>query len=45
MKSTRIGTSHHSRIVNHTAALHPFHIHQIRFLAYTENRVPLARQG
>jgi FtsP/CotA-like multicopper oxidase with cupredoxin domain len=42
MASVRIGTYQHWRIVNETAELHPFHIHQVHFLAYAENGVPLA---
>jgi suppressor of ftsI len=42
MTSVRVGTYQHWRIVNQTAELHPFHIHQVHFLAYAENGVPLA---
>jgi FtsP/CotA-like multicopper oxidase with cupredoxin domain len=42
MTSARVGTYQHWRIVNQTAELHPFHIHQVHFLAYAENGVPLA---
>lgn len=42
MTTARIGTYQHWRIVNRTAELHPFHIHQVHFLAYAENGVPLA---
>src|SRR4029077_5806557 len=42
MTSVRVGTFQHWRIVNQTAELHPFHIHQVHFLAYAENGVPLA---
>ena len=42
MTSARVGTYQHWRIVNRTAELHPFHIHQVHFLAYEENGVPLA---
>jgi suppressor of ftsI len=41
MTSERVGTYQHWRIVNRTAELHPFHIHQVHFLAYAENGVPL----
>jgi suppressor of ftsI len=34
-------TYQHWRIVNETAELHPFHIHQVHFLAYAQNGVPL----
>jgi suppressor of ftsI len=43
MTSARVGTYQHWRIVNATAELHPFHIHQVHFLAYAENGVPLAQ--
>jgi FtsP/CotA-like multicopper oxidase with cupredoxin domain len=33
MTSARVGTYQHWRIVNETAELHPFHIHQVHFLA------------
>jgi len=42
MTSIRVGAYQHWRIVNRTAELHPFHIHQVHFLANTENGVPLA---
>jgi FtsP/CotA-like multicopper oxidase with cupredoxin domain len=41
MTSARVGTYQRWRIVNRTAELHPFHIHQVHFLAYAENGVPL----
>jgi FtsP/CotA-like multicopper oxidase with cupredoxin domain len=41
MISARVGTYQHWRIVNESAELHPFHIHQVHFLAYSENGVPL----
>jgi FtsP/CotA-like multicopper oxidase with cupredoxin domain len=41
MTTARVGTYQHWRIVNQTAELHPFHIHQVHFLAYAENGVPL----
>jgi suppressor of ftsI len=40
--TVRVGTYQHWRIVNRTAELHPFHIHQVHFLAYAENGVPFA---
>jgi suppressor of ftsI len=43
MTSARVGTYQHWRIVNQTAELHPFHIHQVHFLAYAENGTPLAQ--
>src|SRR5437667_217152 len=42
MTTARISTYQHWRIVNQTGELHPFHIHQVHFLAYAENGVPLA---
>jgi suppressor of ftsI len=41
MTSARVGTYQHWRIVNETAELHPFHIHQVHFFAYAQNGVPL----
>jgi suppressor of ftsI len=41
MTTARVGTYQHWRIVNRTAELHPFHIHQVHFLAYAENGAPL----
>lgn len=41
MTTAHIGTYQHWRILNATAELHPFHIHQVHFLAYAENGVPL----
>ncbi len=43
MTSVRVGTYQHWRIVNQTAELHPFHIHQAHFMAYAENGVALAQ--
>lgn len=37
MTSARVGTYQHWRILNATAELHPFHIHQVHFLAYAQN--------
>jgi suppressor of ftsI len=42
MTSVRVGTYQHWRIVNRTAELHPFHIHQVHFLAYGENGISLS---
>ena len=42
MISARVGTYQHWRIINRTRELHPFHIHQVHFLAYAENGVPVA---
>ena len=41
MTSVRVGTYQHWRIVNESAELHPFHIHQVHFLAYAQNDAPL----
>ncbi len=37
MTTAHVGTYQHWRIVNDTAELHPFHIHQVHFLAYAQN--------
>ncbi|HZZ16297.1 MAG TPA: multicopper oxidase domain-containing protein, partial [Candidatus Sulfotelmatobacter sp.] len=42
MTTARVGTYRHWRIINQSAELHPFHIHQVHFLAYAENGVTLA---
>jgi FtsP/CotA-like multicopper oxidase with cupredoxin domain len=39
MLHVKIGSMQHWRINNATSVLHPFHIHQIHFLAYAENGV------
>jgi suppressor of ftsI len=41
MTTVRVGGHQHWRIVNQTAELHPFHIHQVHFLAYAEKGAPL----
>jgi suppressor of ftsI len=41
MTTARVGTYQHWRIVNESAELHPFHIHQVHFLTYAQNNVPL----
>ena len=41
MTTARVGTYQHWRILNQSRELHPFHIHQVHFLAYAENGVPL----
>ena len=33
----RVGGMQHWRVVNATREVHPFHIHQVHFLAYSEN--------
>ena len=45
MTSARVGTYQHWRIVNRTGELHPFHVHQVHFLAYEENGVPLSHSA
>jgi suppressor of ftsI len=40
--SARVGKYQHWRILNRITELRPFHIHQVRFLAYAENGVPVA---
>ena len=42
MLRVRVGSMQHWRIVNGTNELHPFHIHQIHFLAFAENGAPLS---
>lgn len=41
MLHVKVGSMQHWRIVNATGELHPFHIHQIHFLAYAQNGAPL----
>jgi suppressor of ftsI len=41
MTTASVGTYQHWRIVNASAELHPFHIHQVHFLAYAQNDAPL----
>ena len=41
MTTAPVGTYQHWRIVNATAELHPFHIHQVHFLTYAQNAAPL----
>src|SRR6201996_5209628 len=43
MTSVSIGGFHHGRVVNKTHEVHPFHIHQVHFLAYAENGKRFAR--
>jgi len=40
MTTASLGTYQHWRIVNATAELHPFHIHQVHFLAYAQDGTP-----
>jgi suppressor of ftsI len=39
MLTVRVGSLQRWRIVNNTRELHPFHIHQVHFLAYSSNGV------
>ena len=42
MVRAKVGSYQHWKIVNATGELHPFHIHQVHFLAYAENDRPVA---
>jgi len=37
MLAVKTGAYYHWRIVNNTDEVHPFHIHQVHFLAFDEN--------
>jgi suppressor of ftsI len=39
MLRARVGSMQHSRVVNETGEVHPFHIHQVHFLAHAVNGV------
>jgi FtsP/CotA-like multicopper oxidase with cupredoxin domain len=39
MLRVKVGSVQHWRVVNATNELHPFHIHQVHFLAYAENGI------
>ncbi len=41
MARVKVGTYQHWRIVNETRELHPMHLHQVHFLAYAVDGVPL----
>ena len=43
MTTVSIGGFHHWRVVNNTHEVHPFHIHQVHFLAYAENGTRASR--
>jgi suppressor of ftsI len=43
MTRVSIGGFHHWRVVNNTHEAHPFHIHQVHFLAYAKNGTHLSR--
>jgi FtsP/CotA-like multicopper oxidase with cupredoxin domain len=40
MLRARVGSMQHWRVANDTGEVHPFHIHQVHFLAYAVNGVP-----
>jgi suppressor of ftsI len=40
MTSVQVGTYRHWQVVNNTQEVHPFHIHQVHFLAYAQNGNP-----
>jgi suppressor of ftsI len=42
MLRARVGSMQHWRVVNATGEVHPFHIHQVHFLAYAIDGVPSA---
>jgi suppressor of ftsI len=42
MTTVRVGGYQHWNIVNRTAEIHPFHVHQVHFLSYAQNGAPLA---
>jgi suppressor of ftsI len=41
MTRVRVGTYQHWRILNDSAELHPFHIHQTHFLVFAEEGKPV----
>jgi suppressor of ftsI len=41
MTTVTVGAFHHWRVTNATHEVHPFHIHQVHFLIYAQNGVPL----
>ena len=41
MRRVRVGKYEHWRIINNSRELHPFHIHQVHFLDFAQNRQPL----
>jgi FtsP/CotA-like multicopper oxidase with cupredoxin domain len=42
MLTVATGNYHHWRVVNDTNELHPFHIHQVHFLIYSQNNDRMA---
>jgi suppressor of ftsI len=43
MLTVATGTYHHWRVANDTNELHPFHIHQVHFLIYSQNNTRVAQ--
>jgi FtsP/CotA-like multicopper oxidase with cupredoxin domain len=43
MITVSTGAFHHWRVTNDTHEVHPFHIHQVHFLIYARNGIPLKR--
>jgi suppressor of ftsI len=43
MLRAKVGTYQHWRVVNNTHELHPMHIHQVHFYAYSQNGARLAQ--
>lgn len=43
MLKVYVGSLQHWQVINPTRELHPFHIHQVHFLVYAVNGVPLQR--
>jgi suppressor of ftsI len=41
MRRVRVGKYEHWRIINDSRELHPFHIHQVHFLAFAQDSQPL----
>jgi suppressor of ftsI len=41
MLTVHVGSYQHWRVTNETNEVHPFHIHQVHFLVYSENGKPL----
>lgn len=42
MLRVKVGTFQHWQVVNNTRELHPMHLHQVHFLVYAENGLPVA---
>jgi suppressor of ftsI len=43
MTTVSVGDFHHWRVTNETHEVHPFHIHQVHFLVYAQNGIPLTQ--